>query len=80
MSGTGSADASDVCCVVEHAETMTFEHVHEFDKLHSEAEIGLVGTVVLHGVGPGHALEGLGDFDSADGFEQVLGTRKWRVS
>ena len=71
--GSGGADAADVGRVVEHCEAVALEDVHQFDELHSEAQVGLVAAVEAHGVAPGHLHEGLGEFDAADGFEQMLG-------
>ena len=58
--------------VVEEAEALAFHHVVEFDELHSEADVGLVGAIVFHGILPSHARE-LAKFEAFHLLEEVLG-------
>ena len=51
---------------------MTLENIHELYEAHIETQVGLVATVVLHGIVPGHAGELLGHLDAEDRAEQVL--------
>ncbi len=52
---------------------MAFHHIHEFHECHAETHVGLVAAVVFHGIGPGHAQEGLCKLDASDFFEKMLG-------
>ena len=73
VSRAGSADTADVGGIVKYTEAVAFEYIHKFYKAHTEAQVGFVATIVLHSVGPGHTLEGLGEFHATDYLEEVLG-------
>ena len=72
-SGTGRADSTDICGVIKHAETMAFKNTIDFDKAHSEAQVGFVAAIILHCIGPRHTQKGVGQFDAAKFLENVLG-------
>ena len=58
------ADTADIFGIVEDGEcSRAFEHVHQFDKLHAEAQVGLVATEAAHGLVPRHLLELCGQLD-----------------
>ena len=44
--------------------------VLEFNELHAETGVGLVATVVFHGVSPSHTGQG-GDVNAENGLEEV---------
>ena len=49
-------NAADVFCIVKDTETSrVFEHVHQFNELHAETHVGLVGTETTHGFAPRQA-------------------------
>lgn len=52
------ADAADIGSAVEDRESAcAFEHVHQLDELHAEAQVGLVGSEASHGLVPRHLLQ-----------------------
>ena len=77
LAGIGScslgANTANVSRVVKYAEAIALEDVHQFDKLHSKTDIGLVATVIFHGIGPSHAWERFLDFQASNGLEKVFG-------
>ena len=44
---------------VEHLEILVLQQVVELHKTHSETGVRLVGTVILHGIGPSDAFHGI---------------------
>ena len=72
MGGAFCVDTADVCGVVEYTEALAFEHIHELDKLHVEAEVGLVAAVVFHRIGPCHALPWLIELNAEHLLEKML--------
>ena len=50
---------------------MTFRHVVEFNKLHSETDIRLVRTIIFHCVLPSNSWK-IAEFDAFDGLEQMF--------
>ena len=57
---------------VENFKTVAFQYAVQFDKTHSETGIGLVATVIFHGIGPCHAGERPGNLDAANLLEQMF--------
>ena len=68
-------DTADVFCFIENTETSRiFEHVHQFNKLHAETHVGLVGTETTHGFAPRQAQEGgIAQVVSADFLKEMFG-------
>ena len=67
-----SPDAGDVVGTVEDDESVSLHQVGDLHETHAEAQVGLVGAVILHGVVPRHAREGLaGELHAEDGAEEV---------
>ncbi len=58
--------------IVGHGEAVTFGQVGEIDKLHAEADVGLVASVSCHGFLPCDAREGFGEIHTLYIFEDVL--------
>ncbi len=52
---------------------MAFHDVHQLDKLHAEAGVGLVAAIIFHCIGPWHSRERLGELHAAQLLEEVLG-------
>ena len=72
MGGSLGTDTSDVGGIVENREAVTFHNVHQLHELHTEAQVGLVAAIVLHGLGPRHTQERLRQLHAADGLEEVF--------
>ena len=70
---TFGTDTTDVFRTIEHGETVSLHDVHQFNELHAKAEVGLVATIIFHGICPRHAQERFGQFHAAQLLEQVLG-------
>ena len=70
---TLGTNTTDVSCIVEYREAISLQDVHQFDKLHAETQVGLVTTIILHGVCPWHALERFCQLNATQFLEQILG-------
>ena len=66
-------ESGDVFGLVEYAEAVPLGEVGDLRELHAEAQVGFVRTVFLHRFDPRHAAQRLGQLDSHDVFEHVLG-------
>ena len=51
---------------------MAFHDVHQFHKLHTEAQIGFVATIIFHGIRPRHPLERFCQLNTTNFLEKVL--------
>ena len=66
-----SVDGDHEFSLVEHREAVTFRHVVELDKLHSETDIRLVRAVIFHCVLPSNSWK-IAEFYTFDGLEQMF--------
>ena len=77
LAGIGCAarggESRDVLGVVEDRESVAFGQIGQVGELHAEPQVGLVRTVLLHGLDPRHAAQRLGEFDTQHGLEHVFG-------
>ena len=71
VGATWYADTSDILCLVEDSECAGLHHVHQFDKLHTEAKVRLVATESAHSLMPGHLLQFGRQFHSAHLLEEM---------
>ena len=69
----GHTDAADIGRVVKDAELAALHDIHQLDKGHAEAQVGLVAAIEAHSVVPRHLLQLVGKVDTAHFLEQVAG-------
>ena len=68
---TLAANTTNILSLVEDSEfACTLQHIHQLHKLHVEACVGLIASVILHGVSPSHTGK-RGDVNTEDGLEQM---------
>ena len=66
-------NTTDVFSFIEYREfTSTFQHIHQFDELHTEAQVGLIATEATHSLMPRHTLQ-LRQLDATNLLEQMTG-------
>ena len=62
----------NICSIIEYRKAVAFQNIHQFDKLHTETQIGLVATIVFHGISPWHADKRFCQFHATQFFKQML--------
>ena len=65
-------DTTDISRIIEHGETVAFHHIHQLHERHTETQIRLVATVILHGVLPSHPAQRLFHLYATQGLEEVF--------
>ena len=54
---TLGTDSAHIFCTVEYHKILAFGEVFKLHKLHAEANIGLIATIIFHRISPRHARE-----------------------
>jgi hypothetical protein len=68
---SGNHNTTNVFSLVENRKfARTFQHVHQFDELHTETQVGFVTTEAAHGLMPRHSFQ-LGQFYPTHLFKQM---------
>ena len=69
---TFHTDSTDICGIVEYAESVSLEYVIKFDKGHAEAGVRFVAAIEAHGVSPSHAWKIAVDFNTTYFFKEMF--------
>ena len=72
MSRTFRTDTTNILGIIEDREAIALHNIHQLDKLHTEAQIRFVATIIFHSILPSHTQERLFYLYTANCLEQMF--------